>query len=107
MYTPSLTQALLTGLVAASAVASYDVSSPVNGLSRRSVAAILAVAGPVLAAPTVIERTPEPHHKGVKAGGKKGGKRDVDDEEDDIDLDTRVCIFHLIYPDTRSRRSVY
>lgn len=91
MHTPSFAQVILTGLVAASAVASYDVS-PVNGLSRRSVAAILAVAGPVLAAPAVVERSPEPHHKGAKAGGKKNknARAVEDDEDDDEELEARV-----------------
>ena len=94
MHTPSLVQIIVTGLAATSAVASFEVSN--TGLSRRYVGALVALAAPAFAAPTIEQR--EPHHAGKKAKGKgkkaKAARRqaeedDCDEEDDTAELATR------------------
>jgi len=101
MHTPSLVRIIVSGLVATSAVASFEVAG--TGAVARRVGTFIALAGPVLAAPTVKEVTVEarePHQyvlgygpcipccfllmpdsqgkggKGKKGKGKKKNKRD-------------------------------
>lgn len=75
MYTPSLVQIAVSGLLAASAVNSFELPGH-RGLVTRGAGALVAFAIPALAAPVAIIDSREPHHKGVKgAGGKKNNKR--------------------------------
>lgn len=52
MHTPSVVNLLVTGLVASSTVASFGTSSGAVALSRRNVAALIAIAAPALALPS-------------------------------------------------------
>ncbi|KAK7908346.1 Alpha-galactosidase [Apiospora marii] len=79
MYTPSLVQIAVSGLLAASAVNSFELPGH-RDLVARGAGALVAFAIPAMAAPVANIDAREPHHKGVK-GGKKNNKRDDDEAE--------------------------
>lgn len=70
MYTPSLVQMAVSGLLAASAVNSFELPGH-RTMAVRSAGALVAFAIPAMAAPVAVIDSREPHHKGVKGG--KGG----------------------------------
>ncbi|KAH8895142.1 hypothetical protein GQ53DRAFT_78490 [Thozetella sp. PMI_491] len=76
MHTPSLAKFVLTGLVASSTVASFEL--PSTALTR--VGSLVALAAPAWGLPALETR----HHQGKKA--KKTTKRE---EEEDVELETR------------------
>ncbi|KAI1268658.1 hypothetical protein F5Y18DRAFT_424021 [Xylariaceae sp. FL1019] len=72
----SIVQVVLTGLLAASSVSSYQAAGH-RELDRRHVDALLAFAIPASCSPVIVaDRSPEPYHSGKKSGGNSNAKRE-------------------------------